>query len=594
VPLYVEEMTKALLESGHLKEHDAGYELTQPLDTISIPATLQDSLMARLDNLSTAKGVAQLGSVIGRTFPYDLLHAVSPLSETSLQGELGKLVDAGLIYQRGIAANRTYIFKHALVQDIAYESLLRRTRQEHHRRIAKVVEEQFSEIAENQPELLAYHYMEAGLNQESAIYWYQAGKRAIERSAHTEAITHFNQGLELLNTLPEALERNQQELEILVSLGPALIVLKGYGAPEVGRAYARAQEICQQLGDNPQTFQALWGLRAFYYLRAELQRALELGGQLLRLAQRHDNFGYLLEAHRSLGTTSFNMGELQSAHHHLRQVIDLYDPQHHHAHTSLYGQDPGMVSLTYMAMTLWILGYPVQALQKSSEALDLHQQISHSYSLVFILTSIARLHQFCREGVLVQERIEISLALCSEHGFGQFLAQGKILRGWGLAMKGEFEDGINQIEEGLSAYRATGGALTVPYWLALLADAYGRKGQPEVALDQLGEGLTVLDKTGERFYESEIHRLKGSLLLQQSPDNAAEAESCFQQAISIAQNQSAKSWELRAATSLAKLWQSQGKRQKAYDLLAPVYGWFTEGFDTADLIDAKALLDELA
>jgi adenylate cyclase len=253
-----------------------------------------------------------------------------------------------------------------------------------------------------------------------------------------------------------------------------------------------------------------------------------------------------------------------------------------------------MVSLSYQALNLWILGYPSQALQRSCEALDLHQQVSHAYSLANTLASVARLHQFRREERLVQERIEASLALCAEHSFKQFWAQGQLLRGWGWTMQGQVGEGIAQMEEGLAAYRATGGVLTMPYWLTLLADAYGRKGQTETALAQVGEALTIVDKTRERFYEAETHRLKGTMLLSQSSDHAAEAETCFQQAIAIAQSQQAKSWELRSVTSLARLWQQQGKRQEAHDLLAPIYGWFTEGFDTADLQDAKALLDELA
>jgi adenylate cyclase len=389
------------------------------------------------------------------------------------------------------------------------------------------------------------------------------------------------------------LERNHQELEMQINLGPALIALKGYGDSEVGQVYTRARELCQHVGESPQTFRALWGLRAFYYLRAELSKARELGVQLLHLAQRQDNTGFLVEAHRSLGTTAFNLGELQFSRTHLLQVMELYDPHQHQSHTFLYGQDPGMVSLSYQAMNLWMLGYPSQALQRSFEALDLHQKVSHAYSLAFTLSLVSRLHQFRREEHLVQERIEASLALCAEHGFKQFWAQGQILRGWGLTMQRQVEEGIAQMEEGLSAYRATGGVLTISYWLTLLAGAYGTKGQPEAALEQLGEAMTMVDKTRERCYEAEVYRLKGVLLLQQSSDHQAEAETCFAQAMTIAQNQSAKSWELRAAISLTRLWQSQGKREEARQLLGDIYNWFTEGFDTADLQDAKALLDAL-
>src|SRR5262249_11118899 len=333
------------------------------------------------------------------------------------------------------------------------------------------------------------------------------------RSAYVEAIVHLRQGLALLQTLPETPARHQRELEMQVSLGPAFIALKGYGASEVGQVYTRARELCQHVGESPQTFLALWGLRAFYYVRAELSKARELGVQLLHLAQRQDNTGFLVEAHRSLGTTAFNLGELSFARTHLLQVMEFYNPQQHRSHTWLYGQDPGMGSLSYQAITLWMLGYPSQALQKSFEALDLHQKVSHPYSLVFTLAVASRLHQFRREEHLVHERIDASLALSAAQGFRQFFTTGQILKGWGLTMEGQVGEGIAQMEEGLAACRATGGVLSMPYWLTLLADAYGRKGQPETALAQVGEALTIGNKTRDRFYEAEVYRLKGALLL---------------------------------------------------------------------------------
>jgi len=592
--LFVEEMTKAILESGQLKALEDHYALTGSLRTLTIPATLQDSLMARLDRLVTAKAVAQYAAVIGRQFSYDLLHAVSQVDEAMLQHELGRLVEAEIVYQRGLPPQSTYMFKHALIQDAAYESLLKSTRQQQHQRIAQVLEAQFPETAETQPELLAHHYTEAGLNEQAVKYWDKAGQRAVASSAYAEAIMHLNQGLDLIKTLAVTLERHHQELEMQVSLGPAFIALKGYGASEVGHVYTRARELCQHVGESPQTFRALCGLRVFYFLRAELSKARELGVQLLHLAQRQDDTGLLVEAHRSLGTTAFNLGEFQFSRTHLLQVMELYDPHQHQFHTFLYSQDPGMVGLSYQAMNLWILGYPSQALQKMFEALALHQKVAHAISLAFTLSSATRLHRLRREEHLFQKRLEASLALCTEHGFKQFWATGQIHRGWGLTMQGQVEEGIAQMHQGLIALRATGAELGRPYWLMLLAEAHGIQGDPEEGLTLLTEALMLMDTTGERWYEPELYRLKGVLLVQQSSDNHAEAESSFHKAIAIAQSQQAKSWELRATTSLAKLWQQQGKRQEAYDLLAPVYGWFTEGFDTADLIDAKALLDELS
>jgi predicted ATPase len=594
VPLYVEEMTKAVLESGALKEVDGHYELAGSIASLSIPATLQDSLMARLDRLVTAKGVAQYASVIGRQFSYEMLQAVSGLEEATLQRELGRLVEAELIYQRGVLPDTTYLFKHALIQDIAYESLLRSTRQGYHRCIAEVLEEQFPETAERQPELLARHYTEAGFSELAIGYWQEAGEKAMQRSAHVEAITHLNKGLEVLKTLPESAELVQKELMIQVALGTPLIATKGNAAPDVERVYARARELCQQVGNTPQFFLVLRGLIVYYMTRGQLQTATQLGEQLLRLAHAQHDPALLLLAHYQLGMVLFWRGKPASAHTHHTQALAIYTPQAHRALAWRYGTDLGVGSGGHVALELWYLGYPDQALQHSQSARTLAQDMSHPFSLAFALTVTAMLHQIRREVPAAHEQSVAGLHLATEQEFAQWWAWGTVLRGWTQAMQGQEEVGIAGIRQGLTASVDTGSQQFQPYFLGLLAEAYGKNGHPEEGLPPLAEALAVIDTTEARYYEAELHRLNGELLLQQSADNATEAESCFQQAISIAQNQSAKSWELRAATSLARFWQSQGKRDEARELLAPVYEWFTEGFDTADLIDAKSLLDELA
>jgi TOMM system kinase/cyclase fusion protein len=602
VPLFVEELTKMVLESGLLQEREERYELTGPLPSLAIPATLHDSLMARLDRLAAVKGLAQLGATLGREFAYELLHAVSPWDEETVQRGLQQLVEAEFLYQQGLPPQATYLFKHALIQDAAYQSLLRSTRQQYHQRIAQVLEARFPEVSETQPELLAHHYTEAGLMAQAVPYWQRAGQRAIERSANLEAVAHLTQGLELLATLPDTPERAQQELDVQTTLGPALMFTKGQAAPEVLQAYARARALCQQMGETPQLFQVLRGVWLFYLMRMELRTARELGEQLLTLAQQVGDPALLLEAHYALGTPLNYLGAFPAAQAHFEQGIALYDPQQHRAHAVRYGLDPGVMCRVYAALTLWWLGYPDQALQRNHEALTLARELAHPFSLACALFFAAWLHNLRREWPLTHELAEAAIALATEQGSAQFVAGGTFFRGCALtewdpapgAGQGHVEAGMAQMQQGLAAWRATGAEVLRPYGLALLAKASAQVGQREAGLALLAEALAVLNDTGERRWEAELHRLKGELLLARAAGHDAEAETCFRQALDIARGQQARSWELRAAMSLARRWQHQGKCAAAYELLAPIYGWFTEGFDTADLQEAKALLGELA
>jgi predicted ATPase/class 3 adenylate cyclase len=590
VPLFVEELVKMILESGLVQAVDAHYVLTGPLPSLAIPATLHDSLMARLDRLSTVRELAQLGAVLGREFSYELIEAVARTDETTLQQGLAQLVDAELVYQRGLPPRSRYVFKHVLIQDAAYQSLLRSTRQRYHQRIAQVLEVQFPETVETQPELLAHHYTEAGLAEQAIPYWQRAGQRAYERSAHTEAISHLMRGLEVLKALPDTPERAQQELALQITLGLALIATKGQAASEVGCTYGRARELCQQVKDDPQRFRVLWGLWHFHVVRAELQTARELSEELLSLAQQIQDPTYLLGAHWALAGASCCLGEFALAREHWEQGIALYDPQQH-SHTVLFGWDLGMFCRAWAPHALWCLGYPDQALAMSREALALAQKLSHPFSLAVALAYAAMLHQFRREPQAVHEQAEAAVALCTEQGFAYYLAWGTTMQGWARVVQGQGELGIAQTRQGLDALRATGAALRLPYYFALLAEACVQTGQAAEGLALLAEALA--HKTGETWMEAELYRLKGELLLSLAADNYTEAAGCFHQALTTARRQQAKSWELRAAMSLARLWQQQGKRAEAHALLAPVYGWFTEGFDTADLQEAKALRDEL-
>jgi predicted ATPase len=593
VPLFVEEMTKAVLESGILQDVNGQYEMTGSVSALAIPATLHDSLMARLDRLVTAKAVAQYAAVIGRHFSYALLHAVSQVDELTLQRELGRLVDAELLYQRGLPPQATYLFKHALIRDIAYESLLRSTRQGYHQRVAQVLEAQFPETAATQPELLAQHCTEAGLTAQAVRYWHQAGQHAIQRSAHAEAITHLTQGLTVLTTLPHTPERARQELAFQTSLGPALMAVRGYASEEVEHVYLRARELSQEVDDTAERVRALMGLYVLFFVRANHEAVHALTGQLLQLGQTIQDPLVLIQTHAHEGESLLFQGKYALARTHLEHAKSLYRPQQYAPSAYFFGHHPVVQNLSILALVLWVLGYPERAVQQCDQALAFAQGLSHPFSLAFALSVKAQVHQLRREANIVQEQAETLITISTEHGFPFRAAHGSMLLGWAMVERSEGQAEIARIEEGIAVFQTTGAKLQSAWWLGLRAAAYGKLGQVEEGLTVLVEALRAVNDTGEHFYEAELQRLKGTFLLQLSLDNQREAETCFQHAMTIAQSQGAKAWELRTATSLARLWQHQGKRQEARDLLAPIYNWFSEGFDTPDLQEAKALLDEL-
>jgi class 3 adenylate cyclase/predicted ATPase len=595
VPLYVEELTKMLLASDLLREDAEQYVLTGPLVTVAIPDTLQDSLMARLDQMNTAKEVAQLGSVLGREFAYDMLRALAWQDEETLQTALAQLVQAELLYQRGRPPRAKYIFKHALIQDAAYASLLRSSRQQIHEQIAQLLETHFLQIVESQPELVAHHYTEAGQGRAAIGYWQKAGEHARKRSAHREAIEHLTQALDLLTALPEGRDRTQHELDISLALGPAVIATEGWSASRVEHIYIQARDLCHQLGDAVQLLPVLRGLRMYYAVRGQLQTALQLGEELFEHAQRTDDPVLLTEAHWVMGATLSWWGELSQARTHLEQGLSLYDPQQYRVYAFRHESDPGVLCLCWLSWVLWFLGYPDQARQRSDEVVALSEKVSQPFSQAYVLTSGCWVYEYLAEYPRVQANAEAAMALATEQGFISHLAHSTFIRGWVLAAQGQMEPGLDQMRQGIAAWRATGAELVLTYFLARLAEMYGNAGRVTEGLETLSEALRISTQNGERFYEAELHRLQGTLILTQDSQGRKmeEVEACFLQALEVSRHQQAKSLELRAATSLARLWQSQGKHQSAYDLLAPVYEWFTEGFDTADLMDARSLVDEL-
>jgi class 3 adenylate cyclase/predicted ATPase len=593
-PFFLEESVRTLVETGVLAGESGTYHLAQALPTIQVPATVQSVLAARIDRLPPEeKQLLQAAAVIGTEVPLPLVQAITELPEVVLHRGLAHLQTAEFLYEMRLFPERAYTFKHALTQQVAYQSLLTSTRQRYHAQLAQVLEAQ-PETVETQPELLAHHATEAGLAAQAVGYWQRAGQRTIERSANLEAISHFTKGLEVLNTLPDTVDRAQQELLLQTALASAYIAVKGMGSQEVEHAYARAHALCRQVGDTPQLIPVLQGLRRFYLARAEHQRVREIGEQLLHLAESLQDPAALLEGHLALAFFLQNRGELTEARAHLEQAIVLYDSQQHRSLAFRHGRDPGVTSRYGAASVLWILGYPSQALQRSHEAITLAQELSHAYSLALALSFAARLHQSRREGQAAQERAEATIALCTEQGFAQSLAVGTSLRGWALVEQGQRETGIAQMRQGIAALQATGAEAHRLYFLAMLAEAHGNVGQAEEGLLILAEALATVEKTEQPVHEPELHRLRGELLLRQAVPDVPQAEACFQQALAIARRQQAKSWELRTTMSLARLWQQQGKRDEARQLLAEVYDWFTEGFDTPDLQEARALLDVLA
>jgi predicted ATPase/class 3 adenylate cyclase len=601
-PFFMEELVQALYEQGVLRRGaDGGAPaVARSLIDLHLPATVQGVLASRIDRLPPAeKALLQTLSVLGKEFAWSLLRQVVETPADALPQLLSHLQAAEFIYEQPAFPEVEYSFKHALTQEVAYNSVLIERRKVLHERIAQAMEALFHSRLEDYYGDLAHHYTRSGNTQKAVEYLQLAGQQAGQRSAYIEAIGHLTTALELLQTLPDTPERAQRELGLQIALGPPLAASKGFSTPEVEKAYTRARELCQQIGETSQLFPVLFGLWRFYLVRQELQTTRALGEQLLNLAQSAQDPTLLMVAHNALGTSLFDLGECSSARAHLEQSIALHDPLQHSSVAFIYGVDPGVHGLSRAARALGVLGYSDQALQRISEALALAQKLSHPFSLAFALVAAALLHADRREERTTQERAEALIALSTEQGFPFWLPPGTVLRGWALAAQGQVAEGIAQMRQGVAARRATGTETGPLRFLALLAEAYGRGGQPEEGLTALAEALTVVDKTGQRLYEAELYRLKGTLTLQsQVPSRRSqveeEAEQCFCQAIDIARRQSAKSLELRAVMSLGRLWNERGKRDEARQMLAKIYGWFTEGFDTRDLQEAKALLDELS
>jgi predicted ATPase len=589
-PFFLEESVRTLLETKVLVGERGNYRLAKPIESIRVPATVQAVLAARIDRLSPEeKQLLQSASVIGKDVPFALLQAVAELPEENLRRELGFLQAAEFLYETRLFPDLEYTFKHALTHEVAYGSLLQERRRALHARIMGAIEKLYADRLHEQVERLAHHASRGELWEKAVEYLHQAGQKAAERSAYQEAIAFFEHALKALERLPETEQTLRTAIDIRIDLGPALIAMKGFAVAEVEQTYTEARKLCERLGETPQLFPVLWGLARMHDIRGELNVGRELGEQLLALAERVQDPALVLEAHHELWANLFDLGELSSAITHTERGIELYNPQQHRRHAFLYaGHDPGVCGLRHAAMTLWLLGYPDHALRRSREALALARELSHPFSLGFALYYSAWVHQQRGERRAVEERIEATITLATEQGLTRWALQGAVLKGWLLAQQGKGREGILQLHQG-----ATVAVREQSHYATLLAEAYGKEGQTEEGLKVVTEELARVHITGGRFYEAELHRMKGELLLRQGIPDEEQAESCFQKALEVARSQQAKSLELRAAMSLSRRWQRQGKKEEARKLLAEIYNWFTEGFDTADLKAAKALLEEL-
>jgi class 3 adenylate cyclase len=588
IPLFIEELTKAVLERAGQDNRVAAVLSASPLPALSVPATLHASLIARLDRIGApAKEVAQIGAILGREFSYELIALVAERSEAELLAALDRLNEAGLLFCRGTPPHASYLFKHALVQDAAYGTLLRARRQQLHARVAAVLEDHFADLVERQPELLAHHLTGAAVTQRAVDQWLKAGQYSAAHLNHVEAIAHLQRSLALLSSLSETEARDALELDVQLALGVSYITVQGMSAPAVREAYDRALYLAEKRSDRSQLFQALYGLWQHNSGSGQISTAQPLSQRLLRLTEGGVDSGLRLQAHHSAWTTLFLGGVPAEARQHSAAGQRLYDSELHRSHRHLYGgHDPGVCALQTGAQLDWLLGYPDRAVAGIAEAMALGEQIAHPFSMEIAVTYAAMIHLNRREPELALARIKAAEGLAAEQRIS-FIMEPLFLHGAALLEQGAAAEAIAAIRRGL----ASGRPVWRSYALSICGEALARQGDYGEAHTVIDQAFDAIDTTGEGMWHAEVHRINGLVLL--AENKRIESEAAFRRALDLARVQQARSLELRAATSVARLWGEQGRRAEARELLAPVYGWFTEGFDTADLKEAKILLDQL-
>jgi predicted ATPase len=594
VPLFVEEFTNMVQASGALARNEGG-DTAAILPAHEIPATLQDLMSARLDRMEGDHEIAQVAATLGREFSHELLAAVANLDEANLRAELDKLVQAEILYQKGRPPRCTYTFKHALLEDALCNALVKSKRQALHRRVAEALEAGFPQTVECRPELVAHHFAEAGVPEKAVEYWLRAGQRSKERSADVEAIGQLTKGLALLGTLEETAQRDLQELQFVTTLGPAYIAVRGYAAPEVGPILLRARDLCRRIGDPRQLFGITLGMWEWHLVRGDLRLSADLAADEMALAESLNDPGIRMEASFMQGATMFYHGQFSGARAYHENALAAYDDRERTKFWTAYtGHNSGVTHRCYLGLALWHLGYPDQAIKIEREASELARTIEHAYSLGHAVDFTAFFYHYCRLGTEVQVAAAEEMIIGTEQSFQLWQALGMLHKGAGMLLQGRREEGLPLLLKGFSAFRATGAEIRIPAYLSMLGEAYIQSARFQDARKALNEGLAVAEKNDDRCHEAELHRLQGELLLAESSGQAAGAEASFRKAIDTARVQQSRAWELRATMSLARLWKRQGRQREAHDALSAVYGMYTEGFTTPDLVDAAALLGILA
>ncbi|MGZ0165688.1 MAG: protein kinase domain-containing protein [Planctomycetales bacterium] len=594
VPLFIEEFSTMITESNAVETVDGVTKITAEFDIDDIPATLQDLLVSRLDRLGSRTEVVQMASTIGREFSYELILAVLDLDANTLQEELERLAQAEVIFQQGVPPQAIYTFKHALIQDAAYSSILRKKLLGNHRTIGECFEKQFPQIVESQPALLAHHFTAGGITDKAIKYWETAGKRSQASFANIEAQVQFDNGLKLVATLDDSPERDQQELAFQIPLGTVMTMAGGWANPAVEKVHLRARELCERLGEGSPIYHVTWGMWAWRLLRSELEIADALANDVLALSEGRDD-GYLMESCFSQGCIGLFRGEFDKSLDYFKRGFDLYDKERCQFHAGLTGQNSGCTILAHWAWALWIAGYPEQAIATGRRGVELGKELKDPFSEAFAVYHLGCVYQHCLMGKEARECGEASIAIGQEQGFGIWLALGLLCRGSGLVLEGErISRGVELVKQGFDIFRGTGAELSLTHYHTVLAEAYIASDRLEDARQTVDDGLEFVERCSERFHESNLHRLKGELILADSPEKRTEAMAEFERAVEIARNQKAKSWELRAAISLAHQWQSDSQQSQAHDVLKTAFDKFSEGFDTPDLVEAKSLLRTLS
>ena len=584
VPLFVEELTKVVLESGLLQESAGQLVLAGPLPPFAVPASLHDSLMARLDRVASVREVAQVGAVIGREFTHELLAAAAGLPESELERATNQLVAAGLVFRRGAGNQASYAFKHALVMDAAYHSLLLSRRQQLHARIARIFEERFPEIVATEPELLAHHFSQAGLVEKAVEYNEIAGRRALSRSVLSEAFVRFGSALDGLSALPPSAERSRRELAIQLALGSAHVAADGFAAPSTAAAYGRARELCDELGETRELFPVLYGLCLYHLYAAELADARRAADRLLNLAEASNDRGLSFFAHRAAGVSALPAGEFSRARAHLKEALALYDPREHKSPAFVYAFDPRVVCLDYLARALLPLGFPDQALAVNDEAVAEARRVGHRNGLALPLFFGSVIRQILGDREGVQLRCLELARVASEAGFHFWQAGATILNAWTIAEAGNTDRGRVELQRGLAEWRATGAQFMVPYFLALQAQIEVKAGDPNAAARLLEAAHADIGRTNERWFAAELLRLRGEALLLLGGDHAALARDCLSDALATARAQGARFWELRAALSLTLADRTDAGARERFELIC---SGFTEGLDLPEFQMAK-------